>query len=114
MQAISDHVGSYQGITYCGLTKWTNKDLFLSFAYNFKNVVVNVGLLVVPAINIAPIISTVIQKLLMIASINVCNIRNAKVEKYVASINALSQNVLKMRIAIKESIVLVKLGFAFL
>ena len=38
MQAISDHVGSYQGITYCGLTKWTNKDLFLSFAYNFKNV----------------------------------------------------------------------------
>ena len=38
MQAISDHVGSYQGIAYYGLTKWTNEDLFLSFAYNFKNV----------------------------------------------------------------------------
>ena len=38
MQAISNHVGSYQGIAYCGLTKWTNEDLFLSFAYNFKNV----------------------------------------------------------------------------
>ena len=38
MQAISDHVGSYQGIAYCGLSKWTNEDLFLSFAYNFKNV----------------------------------------------------------------------------
>ena len=73
----------------------------------------SVDLLAVPAIKIAPIISTVIQTLLMIASINVYNIRNAKVEKYAASTNALSQNVRTMRIVIKESIVLAKPDFVF-
>ena len=70
-------------------------------------------LLVVTSIKIAPTISTVIQKILMIASINVYNIRNAKGEKYAASTNALSQNVRKTWIVIKESIVLAKLVFAF-
>ena len=74
----------------------------------------SVDLLVVPAIKIAPIISTVIQTVLMIASINAFNIPIAKGEKYAASTNALSQNVRKMWIAIKEIIVFSKLGFALL
>ena len=53
-------------------------------------------LLVVTLIGIAPTISIVIQKILMIASINVYNIRNAKGEKYADFTNALSQNVRKM------------------
>ena len=73
----------------------------------------SVDLLVVPAIKIAPIISIVIQTSLMIASINVYNIRNAKKEKYAASINALSRNVRKIWIVTKESIVLAKLVFVF-
>ena len=83
-------------------------------SHNVNNIVVNADLLVVPVIMIASKISTVIQKLLMIASINAFNIRIAKEEKYADSTNALSQSVRKMRIAIKESIVLRKLGFAFL
>ena len=73
----------------------------------------SVDLLVVPAIKIAPIISTVIQTPLMIASTNAFGIWIAKREKYADSTNALSQNVQKMRIAIKESIVLRKLVFVF-
>ena len=73
----------------------------------------SVDRLVVPATKNAHIISTVILTVLMIASINVYNIRNAKKEKYAASINALSRNVRKIWIVIKESIVLAKLVFAF-
>ena len=81
--------------------------------YIFKNILVSVDLLVVTAIKIAPIISTVIQTLLMIASINVYNIRNAKVGIYADSTNALSQNVRKMQNAIKENIVLAKPDFVY-
>ena len=73
----------------------------------------NADLLAVLAMMIASRISTVIQKLLMIASISAFNIRIAKVEKYADSTNALFQNVRKMWNAMKESIALRKLDSAF-